>query len=56
MLTVKYSNQFNKDYKLMQKRGLNMQLLKDVVAKLANNQSLPEKNRDHSLSGKYKRI
>ena len=28
MLKVKYTNNFKKDYKLMQKRGLNINLLK----------------------------
>lgn len=56
MLTVKYSNLFKKDYKLMKKRGLNMKLLHEVVEMLANNKPLPEKYRDHFLSGNYKRI
>lgn len=51
MLTVKYSNQFKKDYKLMKKRGLNMKLLHEVVEMLANNKPLPDKYRDHYLSG-----
>jgi len=56
MLTVKYSNLFKKDLKLMQKRGLNIKLLKDIVEKLANNEILPEQNRDHFLTNNYKRI
>ena len=56
MLTVKYSNLFKKDLKLMQKRGLNINLLKDIVSKLANNETLPEQNRDHFLTNNYKRI
>ena len=56
MLTVKYSNLFKKDYKLMKKRGLNLKLLHEVVDKLANNITLPDKNRDHYLTGNYKRI
>ena len=56
MLTVKYSNLFKKDYKLMKKRGLNMMLLHEVVEILANNEPLPEKYKDHLLSGNYKRI
>ena len=51
MLTVKYSNLFKRDYKLMKKRGLNMQLLHEVVEMLANNKPLPEKYREHFLSG-----
>lgn len=41
--TIKYTNQFKKDYKLAQKRGLNIQLLKDIVSKLANKEPLDEK-------------
>ncbi len=56
MLIVKYSNLFKKDYKLMKKRGLNMKLLHEVVEMLANNKALPDKYRDHFLTGNYKRI
>ena len=56
MLTVKYSNIFKKDYKLMKKRGLDLKLLQDVVDMLANNTKLPEKYKDHPLGGNYKRI
>ena len=56
MLTVKYSNLFKKDYKLMKKRGLNLKLLQDVVSMLANNEILPDKYKDHYLVGEYKRI
>ena len=56
MLTVKYSNLFKKDYKLMKKRGLNMNLLHEVVDMLDNNKPLPDKYRDHYLTGNYKRI
>lgn len=50
---VKNTSQFKKDYKLAQKQGLNINLLKDVVAKLANGETLPEKHRDHSLTGNW---
>lgn len=56
MLIVKYSNLFKKDYKLMKKRSLNMKLLQEVVELLANNKTLPDKYRDHFLTGNYKRI
>lgn len=56
MLIVKYTNLFKKDYKLMKKRGLDMNLLHEVVEMLANNKTLPEKNRDHYLTGNYKRM
>lgn len=56
MLTVKYSNLFKKDLKLMQKRGLDINKLKEVIKLLANNEPLPDKYRDHYLSNNYKRI
>lgn len=56
LLIVKYTNSFEKDYKLIKKRGFNLKLLQDVVAILANEQELPEKYKDHYLKGKYKRI
>ena len=56
LLIVKYTNSFEKDYKLIKKRGFNLKLLQDVVAILANEQELPEKYKDHYLNGKYKRI
>ena len=56
LLIVKYTNLFKKDYKLIKKRGLNIKLLQDVVDMLANEQTLPEKYKDHYLAGEYKRI
>ena len=56
LLTVKYTNLFKKDYKLIKKRGLNLNLLQEVVDMLANEQTLPEKYEDHYLAGEYKRI
>ncbi|MCC2821038.1 type II toxin-antitoxin system YafQ family toxin [Lachnoclostridium pacaense] len=56
MLKIEYQGQFKKDYKVALKRGCNQQLLADVIAMLANEQELPEKYRDHSLtnSRRYK--
>ena len=51
--TVKTTTQFKKDYKLAMKRGLKISLLEDIVAALAIGESLPEKNKDHSLSGDF---
>lgn len=56
LLTVKYTNLFKKDYKLIKKRGLNLKLLQEVVDMLANEQTLPEKYKEHYLTGEYKRI
>ncbi len=35
------------------KRGLKIGLLEDVVAALAMGEPLPEKNKDHALSGNW---
>ena len=48
---VKTTTQFRKDYKTAEKSGKNMELLEDVITKLALGIPLPEKNRDHALSG-----
>ena len=53
MLDVVLSNQFKKDLKLMNKRGVNLELLDCVVNKLANNEELDERYADHALTGKY---
>ena len=53
MYTVKHTAQFKKDYKLVIKRGLKIDLLEDVVAALAMGETLPEKNKDHALSGNW---
>lgn len=49
--TVKFTNQFKKDYKLAKRRGKKMELLNSVIELLANGEVLPENYYDHSLSG-----
>ncbi len=51
--TVKFTTQFKKDYKLAMRRGLNIQLLQDVVTTLSMGETLPEKNKDHALTGNW---
>lgn len=51
--TVKTTTQFKKDYKLAMKRGLKITLLDDVIAALAMGEALPEKNKDHALTGNW---
>lgn len=51
--TVKPTTKFQKDLKRIQKRGYDISLLADVIKKLANGEPLPERNRDHNLSGNY---
>ena len=50
---VKLTTQFKKDYKLAMKRGLKIKLLEDVVAALAMGEPLPEKLKDHALTGNW---
>ena len=51
--TIKYTTQFKKDYKLAKRQNKDIQLLKDLVALLADGRSLPEKYNDHSLQGNW---
>lgn len=51
--TIKPTTRFQKDLKRLQKRGYDISLLTTIIKKLANGESLSEKNRDHSLSGGY---
>ena len=53
MLDVVLSNRFKKDLKLAAKRGLDLAELEAVVNRLAAQQPLPDKNRDHTLTGDY---
>ena len=53
MLEVVLSNRFKKDLKIAAKRGCDLGLLESIVAQLAAQQPLPEKNRDHDLTGDY---
>lgn len=52
-LKIVLSNQFKKDLKLAQRRNFKLELLTDVVDRLANQEELPPKNKDHNLSGIY---
>lgn len=54
MLKIQYYNQFKKDYKLALKRGCKPELLEEVVELLVNEIVLPEKYKDHKLTGNYK--
>lgn len=53
MLTIKYQAAFKKDYKRIVKRGYDIRLLEKVIELLADQKPLPEKNRDHQLTGNY---
>lgn len=50
---IVWTTQFKKDYKLAQKRHLDIELLDNVIRLLARGEPLPEKSRDHDLSGNW---
>lgn len=47
------TTRFKKDLKVIMNRGYNIQLLQDVVSLLSAGKALPEKNKDHALSGNW---
>ena len=53
-LTVKPTTAFRKDYKLAIKRGRKLELLDAVIELLAMGNSLPDRFRDHDLTGNWK--
>lgn len=50
---IVWTTQFKKDYKLALKRHLDINLLDDVIRTLSRGEALPEKNKDHGLSGEW---
>ena len=53
MYQVKFTTAYKKSYKLMQKRGLDMTALDNVVDTLRQGKTLDEKYRDHALAGNF---
>ena len=53
MLRIVPSNKFKKDLKLAVKRGYDIKLLENVVNRLASEEPLDPKYKDHTLSGDY---
>jgi len=53
MLTIRPTKQYRKDLKLAKKRGLDLKKLDEVTEKIAKNQKLEDKHKDHQLSGNY---
>lgn len=50
---IVWTTKFKKDYKQAIKRGLNIDLLDNIIRALASGETLPEKNRDHELTGDW---
>ena len=53
MYNIRPTTKFQKDLKRVKKRGFDISLLTAVIKKLAAGEPLPDKYRDHSLSGDY---
>lgn len=50
---VKRTTQFKKDFKLAMKRSMKIELLEEVIAMLAMGETLPDKHKDHALTGNW---
>lgn len=48
------TNRFEKEYKLMQKRGKDMNKLDTVMLKLIHGETLDKRYKDHTLKGNFK--
>lgn len=53
MLKPEYTNKFKKDLKVIQKRNYDIELLKNIINELCLENLLPQKNKDHNLSGTW---
>lgn len=53
MLKIRYSSRFKKDFKTVVKRGYDIKLLEEVLTLLLEEQILPQKYLDHTLTGNY---
>ena len=53
MYNIRPTTKFQKDLKRVKERGFGISLLTAVIKKLAAGEPLPDKYRDHSLSGDY---
>jgi len=50
---VRRTAQFRREYRKSQKKGKDIALLLSIINKLANDEPLPAKYRDHALSGSW---
>lgn len=53
MLKISVTRQFMKDLKIAKRRGLDIEILNEVVRLISEEQPLPVKNKDHKLTGNY---
>ena len=54
MLEPLYTKPFRKQYKLLKKRGMNVDKLLEVMKMIINEQPLPPERRNHPLQGNWK--
>ena len=54
MLDVAFTLQFKKDMKRKRKQGADLAKIDEIITMLRRGESLPERNRDHALSGTYR--
>lgn len=50
---VQPTTKFKKDLKLCKSRGYDIELINQIIKKLANGEKLEEKNEDHDLHGNW---
>ena len=50
---IVWTTQFKKDYKLALKRHMDIELLDNIIRMLSRGETLPEKNKDHPLTGDW---
>lgn len=50
---IVWTTRFKRDYKLAIKRNSDIALLDDIIRALSRGEKLPEKNKDHELSGNW---
>ena len=50
---IVWTTQFKKDYKLALKRHLDIELLDEIIRSLSRGETLPERNKDHALTGDW---
>ena len=53
MREVRYTGQFRRDFKRIQKRGLAVAALREVIERIAAGEALEPRHRDHPLLGGY---
>lgn len=53
MLTIRYETTFKKDFKRIVKRGYDARLLEKAIEILAKEEPLPQRYKDHPLTGDY---